>query len=226
MARSIRANTAERDSNRRAASRPSISRSGRSITGWPIACAPTCFCACSPTTWSGTCASAWRPCSTTTPTRTPPKCNVPASSPKPSAPPPPSPSKPPAEPRTASQSTASGPFSKISPPSPETPSLLPSPPSNPSPSPHGRPPSNKRPATSSASPVPSRHPRQRIIIPLSQQLARSQRRKLRLEIACGVARNKFSHLKKVIGIAIDAPKDDPVNSEDLLLLDDEEWSDG
>src|SRR5712672_4818485 len=53
-------------------------------------------------------------------------------------------------------------------------------PSNPSPSPHARPPSNKRPATSSASPVPSRHPRQRIIIPLSQQLARSQRRKLRL----------------------------------------------
>src|SRR5712671_5019849 len=104
-----------------AASRPSISRSGRSITGWPIACAPTCFCACSPTTWSGTCASAWRRCSTTTATRTPPKRNAPASSPKPCAPPPPSPSKPPAEPRTACRSTASEPFSPTSPPSPETP---------------------------------------------------------------------------------------------------------
>jgi hypothetical protein len=33
-----------------AASRPSISRSGRSITGRPSVCAPTCFCACSHTT--------------------------------------------------------------------------------------------------------------------------------------------------------------------------------
>src|SRR3984893_14357582 len=116
-----------------AASRRSISRSGRSITGWPIACVPTCFFACSPTIWNGICASAWRPCFTTTPTRTPPKRNAPASSLKPSAPPPPSPSKPPAEPTTASRSTASEPFSTTSPPSPETPSLPPSPPSNPLP---------------------------------------------------------------------------------------------
>src|SRR5271163_4154688 len=71
--------------------------------------------ACSPTTWNGICASAWRPCSTTTPTRRPPKRNAPASSPKPSAPPLPSPSKPPDEPRTVSRSTASAPFSTISP---------------------------------------------------------------------------------------------------------------
>ncbi|MGA8494296.1 MAG: SEC-C domain-containing protein [Xanthobacteraceae bacterium] len=51
------------------------------------------------------------------------------------------------------------------------------------------------------------------------------RRQAALEIACGVARNKFPHLKKVIGIAIDAPKDDPINSEDFLLMDDEEWPD-
>jgi hypothetical protein len=104
-----------------AASRRSISRSGRSITGWPIGCGPTCFFACSPTTWNGTCASAWRRCSTTTPTKMPPKRNAPASSPKPSALLPPSPSKPLAEPRTACRSTASEPFSTISPPSPETP---------------------------------------------------------------------------------------------------------
>src|SRR6185312_2657101 len=60
----------------------SISRSGRSITGWPIACVPTCLSACSPTTWNGTCASVWRRCSTTTPTRTPPKRYAPASSPR------------------------------------------------------------------------------------------------------------------------------------------------
>src|SRR5438105_1254604 len=104
-----------------AASRPSISRSGRSITGWPIACVPTCLSACSPTTWNGICASAWRRCSTTIPTSRRPKRNAPASSPKPSALPPPSPSKPPAEPTTASRSTASEPFSTTSPPSPETP---------------------------------------------------------------------------------------------------------
>ena len=50
------------------------------------------------------------------------------------------------------------------------------------------------------------------------------RRRTALEIACGVARNKFSHLTKVIGIAIDAPKDKPTNSEDFILMD-AEWSD-
>jgi uncharacterized protein YecA (UPF0149 family) len=46
-----------------------------------------------------------------------------------------------------------------------------------------------------------------------------------LEIACGVARNKFPHLKKVIGIAIDAPKDKPTNSEDFILMDTEDSPD-
>jgi uncharacterized protein YecA (UPF0149 family) len=46
-----------------------------------------------------------------------------------------------------------------------------------------------------------------------------------LEIACGVARNKYSHLQKVIGIAIDAPKDRLTNSEDFVLIDREDWPD-
>jgi SEC-C motif len=46
-----------------------------------------------------------------------------------------------------------------------------------------------------------------------------------LELACGVAKNKFPHLKKVIGIAIDAPKDRSTNSEDFILMDCEEWPD-
>ena len=105
----------------------------RPVYHWPIAYGPTCFFACSPITWNGMCASAWRPCSTTTPTRTPPKRNAPASSLKPGALPPPSPSKPPAEPTTASRSTASEPFSTILRPSPETLSSPPSPASNPLP---------------------------------------------------------------------------------------------
>src|SRR6516225_8329857 len=51
----------------------STSRSGQSTTGWPTACAPTCFCACSHITWNGTCATVWPPCSTTTPKRMRPK---------------------------------------------------------------------------------------------------------------------------------------------------------
>ena len=46
-----------------------------------------------------------------------------------------------------------------------------------------------------------------------------------LEIACGAARNKFPHLKKVIGIAIDAPKFTRKNSEDFLLMDCSHWPD-
>jgi len=46
-----------------------------------------------------------------------------------------------------------------------------------------------------------------------------------LEIACGAAKNKFLHLKKVIGIAIDAPKYNYTNSEDFLLMNCEKWSD-
>lgn len=45
-----------------------------------------------------------------------------------------------------------------------------------------------------------------------------------LEIACGAARNKFSHLKKVIGIAIDAPKYESRNSEDFALLICDKWT--
>jgi hypothetical protein len=51
------------------------------------------------------------------------------------------------------------------------------------------------------------------------------RRQAILQVACGVARNKFAHLKKVIGIAIDAPRDRPRNSEDFVLLEAEEWPD-
>lgn len=51
------------------------------------------------------------------------------------------------------------------------------------------------------------------------------RRKL-LEIACGAARNKFSHLNKVIGIGMDAPKfAGDTNSEDFILLPCETWPD-
>lgn len=46
-----------------------------------------------------------------------------------------------------------------------------------------------------------------------------------LEFACGAAKLKFPHLKKVIGIAIDAPKYSRTNSEDFILLDCENWSD-
>lgn len=52
---------------------------------------------------------------------------------------------------------------------------------------------------------------------------RPLRRKI-LEFACGVAKLKVPHLKKVIGIAIDAPKYSRTNSEDFILLDCENWS--
>lgn len=50
-------------------------------------------------------------------------------------------------------------------------------------------------------------------------------RRAMLEIACGAAKLKFPHLKKVIGIAIDAPKYASINSEDFILMDCENWSD-
>ncbi len=53
---------------------------------------------------------------------------------------------------------------------------------------------------------------------------RPLRRKM-LEFACGAAKLKFPHLRKVIGIAIDAPKYSRRNSEDFILLDCEKWSD-
>ena len=51
------------------------------------------------------------------------------------------------------------------------------------------------------------------------------KRQALLEIACGAAKNKFNHLKTVIGIAIDAPKYADTNSEDFILLDCSNWTD-
>ena len=53
---------------------------------------------------------------------------------------------------------------------------------------------------------------------------RSKRRSI-LTLACGVARNKFPHLSKIVGIAIDAPKFTKINSEDFVLLNCETWPD-
>lgn len=50
------------------------------------------------------------------------------------------------------------------------------------------------------------------------------RRQALLEIACAAAKNKWPQYKKIIGIAIDAPKFTNTNSEDFLLMDTEEWS--
>jgi SEC-C motif len=46
-----------------------------------------------------------------------------------------------------------------------------------------------------------------------------------LAVACGTLKNKIPHLKKVIGIAIDAPKHSKSVSEDFILLDCEDWPD-
>jgi hypothetical protein len=46
-----------------------------------------------------------------------------------------------------------------------------------------------------------------------------------LEVACGAAKLKFPYLKKVIGIAIDAPKYSSKNSEDFILLNCDNWTD-
>lgn len=52
------------------------------------------------------------------------------------------------------------------------------------------------------------------------------KRRTLLEIACGAARNKFTHLTKVIGIGMDAPKfAGDTNSEDFILLPCETWAD-
>jgi hypothetical protein len=51
------------------------------------------------------------------------------------------------------------------------------------------------------------------------------KRQAMLEIACGAAKNKFKHLEKVVGIAIDAPKYTKTNSEDFILMDCANWSD-
>jgi len=51
---------------------------------------------------------------------------------------------------------------------------------------------------------------------------RLKRQKL-LQVACGVAKNKFPKLTKVVGIAIDAPKLSKRNAEDFVLLDCDKW---
>ncbi len=49
-------------------------------------------------------------------------------------------------------------------------------------------------------------------------------RRILLEIACGVAKNKFPHLKTIIGIAIDPPILGKGVSEDFILMDCENWT--
>ena len=50
------------------------------------------------------------------------------------------------------------------------------------------------------------------------------RRRAMLEIACGIIRNKYSHLKKVIGIAIEPPRLNQGGSQDFALLNCEKWT--
>jgi hypothetical protein len=50
------------------------------------------------------------------------------------------------------------------------------------------------------------------------------KRQALLEIACGAAKNKYTHLTKVIGIGIDAPKYSKQMAEDFILLDCKDWS--
>ena len=45
-----------------------------------------------------------------------------------------------------------------------------------------------------------------------------------LSIACGMTKNKFPHLKKVIGITMDPPKPNQRTSEDFILMDCEDWT--
>lgn len=52
---------------------------------------------------------------------------------------------------------------------------------------------------------------------------RPKRQRL-LEIACGVAKNRFPNLNKIIGIGIDSPKFSQKNGEDFILLDCSEWT--
>lgn len=51
-----------------------------------------------------------------------------------------------------------------------------------------------------------------------------EKRMTLLEIACGSARNKFSHLHKIIGIGVDAPKFAADTAEDFILMPCEQWS--
>jgi uncharacterized protein YecA (UPF0149 family) len=51
-----------------------------------------------------------------------------------------------------------------------------------------------------------------------------EKRRTILEIACGTAKNKYKHLKTIVGIAIDAPKYSKINSEDFILMECKDWS--
>lgn len=51
-----------------------------------------------------------------------------------------------------------------------------------------------------------------------------QKRQAMLQIACGAAKNKFSELTAVIGIAIDAPKFARRNAEDFILMNCTDWT--
>lgn len=65
----------------------------------------------------------------------------------------------------------------------------------------------------------------RVTEEIRQQPDYLDKRRFLLEIACGAAKNKFSHLTKVVGIGMDAPKfSGDTNSEDFILLNCEEWS--
>ena len=50
------------------------------------------------------------------------------------------------------------------------------------------------------------------------------KRQTMLQIACGAAKIKFTHLKKIVGIAIEAPKFSETVSEDFVLLLCDKWS--
>lgn len=50
-----------------------------------------------------------------------------------------------------------------------------------------------------------------------------EKRQAMLEIACGVARNKFPHLNKVVGIAMEPPRLYSTLSEDFILLNCQNW---
>ena len=50
-------------------------------------------------------------------------------------------------------------------------------------------------------------------------------RQAMLEIACAAAKLKFPHFRRVVGIAINAPKfAGHSNSEDMLLMEFDDWS--
>jgi len=51
------------------------------------------------------------------------------------------------------------------------------------------------------------------------------KRQALLQIACGAAKNKFPHLKRIVGIGLDAPKFFQETSEDFIWMDCSEWSD-